>query len=110
VKVDLGIWDRLSRLIMLLLIVAALLGVGVWYLPLIQTNERMRREILVEEAKVQREREINRQLQSELDALEDPLAVERRAREQLRLARPGETLIRFEPAPQPAGRPASHQP
>ena len=44
-KVDLGIWDRLSRLIILLLIVAAVLGVALWYLPLIQQNERMRREI-----------------------------------------------------------------
>lgn len=109
-KVDLGIWERLSRLIMLLLIVAALLGVAVWYLPLIQTNEQMRREILVEEAKVEREREINSQLQAELDAHSDPLTVERLARERLRYARPGETVIRFEQAPSTAARPDLRQP
>jgi cell division protein FtsB len=103
-KVDLGIWDRLSRLIMLLLIVAALLGVAVWYLPLIQTNEQMRRQILIEEAKVHRARELNRQLQAEIEAHNDPLMVERLARERLRYARPGETVIRFESAPQPVRR------
>lgn len=96
-KVDLGIWDRLSRLIMMLLIIAALLAVAVWYLPRIQDNEQMRREILLLEAQVERERERNRRLQAELEAHNDPVAVERLARERLRFARPGETVIRFEP-------------
>ena len=45
-KVDLGIWDKLTRLVIFLLFVAGVLGLAVWYLPLIKQNERMRREIL----------------------------------------------------------------
>jgi cell division protein FtsB len=109
-KVDLGIWERLSRLIMLLLIVAALLGVAVWYLPLIQSNEQMRRAILIDEAKIEREREINRQLQAILDAHDDPLTVERLAREDLGYARPGETVIRFKQPASTGSRPEPQQP
>ncbi len=45
-NVDLGIWDKLARLVIFLLFVAGLLLVGVWYLPLIKQNERMRKEVL----------------------------------------------------------------
>ena len=38
-KVDLGIWDKLTRLVIFLLFVAGVLGVAVWYLPLIRQNE-----------------------------------------------------------------------
>jgi cell division protein FtsL len=95
-KVDLGIWDRLSRLIILLLIVAAILGVALWYLPLIQQNERMRREILVLEGKIERERQRNRELADEIESYRDPRRVERLARERLNLSRPEETVIRFQ--------------
>lgn len=96
-KVDLGIWDRLSRLIILLLIAAALLAVGLWYLPLIQQNERMRKEILQMDAEIDRERRTNAALKSELDAQEEARTVERLARERLNYARPEETVIRFKP-------------
>jgi cell division protein FtsL len=107
-KVDLGIWDRLSRLIILLLIVAAVLGVALWYLPLIQRNEEMRKEILSLEDRIERERQREQELSAELESYRDPQRVERRAREQLNLARPDEFVIRFEePAPtnHPATRP-----
>jgi cell division protein FtsB len=95
-KVDLGIWDRLSRLIILLLIVAAVLGVALWYLPLIQQNERMRREILVLEGRIAREQQKYRELVAEIESYRDPVVVERLARERLNLARPGELVIRFQ--------------
>jgi len=37
-KVDLGIWDRLTKLVLLLIVLAGLVGVVVWYLPLITTT------------------------------------------------------------------------
>jgi cell division protein FtsB len=95
-KVDLGIWDRLSRLIILLLIVAAILGVALWYLPLIQQNERMRKEILVLEGRIEREQLRNRELTAEIESYRDPRMVERLARERLNFARPEEFVIRFE--------------
>src|SRR2546425_8688114 len=97
--VDLGIWTKLTRLIILLLCVAGVLGVAVWYFPLIKQNERMRRQILRLDAQIARSEEGNRQLKSAIDALKyDPKAVERLARERLGYARPDETVIRFGPA------------
>ena len=74
-----------------------LLGVAVWYLPLIKKNERIRKEILRLDARIEKERETGRQLQNAIDALKrDPKAIERLARERLGYAKPGETVIRFE--------------
>jgi len=102
-NVDLGIWDKLTRTVVFLLFVAGLLGVAVWYLPLIQQNERYRREILRFDFKIQKEEEIARQLHASIAALRsDPKAVERLARERLGYAKPGEVVIRFDaltPAP-----------
>lgn len=97
--VDLGIWSKLTRVVIVLLGVASVLGVAVWYFPLIKHNERMRQKILVLDARIQKEDEMGKQLKSSIDALRhDPRAVERLARERLGYAKAGETVIRFEPA------------
>lgn len=94
-KVDLGIWDRLNRLILFLLGAAALVGIVLWYLPTIQENERRRREILNLENLVQQQLQLSNENRTRLKALEDPKAVERLARERLHYARTGELVIRF---------------
>jgi cell division protein FtsB len=96
-NVDLGIWSKLTKMVAWLLLLAGLLLVGVWYLPLIQQNERMQRENLRLESELQKEKEKSRQLQADIDALRnDPQTVERLTREKLGYARPGETVVRFE--------------
>jgi hypothetical protein len=50
-NVNLGIWDKLSKLMVFLLFVAGLLAVFFWYLPLIQQNQRYRKQLLTLEAK-----------------------------------------------------------
>jgi len=96
-NVDLGIWDKLTRLALLLLFVAVLLLVAVWYLPLIKQNERYRRNILQLDTRIQRALDEGKQLKASYEALRhDPKAVERVARERLGYARTGETVIRFE--------------
>ena len=96
-RVNLGIWDKLTKAVVFLLIIAALLAVAVWYLPLIKQNERMRSEILRLEDEVTKEEKIAMRRKVAIDALRnDPETVERYAREKLGLARPGETVIRFE--------------
>jgi cell division protein FtsB len=103
--VDLGIWDKLTRLVVFLLFVAFLLAVGIWYLPLIKQNERMRKEILRLDTQLDKAKEIDKQLRSSIEALNhDPKAVERLARERLGYGKPGETIIRFD-APQPTNTP-----
>ena len=96
-NVDLGIWTKLRRVVICLLVVAGLLGIAFWYLPLIKQNERMRKEVLRLDAQIQKEDETSRQLKTSFDTLRnDPKAVERLAREKLRYAKPGETVIVFE--------------
>jgi cell division protein FtsB len=98
-KVDLGIWDKLTRVATFLLFIAGLLLVGVWYLPLIRQNEGLRKNRLALETSIQKEQETGKQLYREIEALRrDPKTVERLARERLGYAKPGETVIRFEPA------------
>jgi cell division protein FtsB len=97
VKVDHGIWDKLTKLVIGLLLVAGLLGVAVWYLPLIKQNERMRREVQRLDTHIQKEEDTARELKTSVDAMRnDPKAVERLAREKLGYAKPGETVVRFD--------------
>jgi len=97
-NVDLGIWSKLTKLVAWLLLLAGLLLVGVWYLPLIQQNERMQRLNLQLERELDKEKEKSRQLQADIDALRnDPKTVERLTREKLGYAKPDETVVRFEP-------------
>ena len=95
-NVDLGIWNKLTKLILLLLVLAALLGIALWYLPLIQQNERMRKEILALDDEIRKEEENYKRLKADIEALRDPRTIERLAREKLNFARPNETVIRFE--------------
>jgi cell division protein FtsB len=96
-NVETTIWDKLARVVGFLLFLAGLLGVAVWYLPLIKQNERMRKEILRLDAQIQKEEDTKKQLKTASDALlRDPKAVERLAREKLGYAKTGETVIRFE--------------
>lgn len=95
-KVDLGIWDKLTKVVIFLLFLAGVLGLAVWYLPLIKQNERMRKQILLLDAQIQKRKETGKQLEASIDALyRDPKAIERLART-WGYAKPGETVIRFE--------------
>ncbi len=98
-NVDLGIWSKLTKVVVGLIVLAVLLLMGRCYLPLIQQNERMRREISRLDAQLQKEEEISKQLKAEIEALRnDPKTIERLTREKLGYARPDETVVRFEPA------------
>src|SRR5208283_1771502 len=98
-NVDLGIWSKLTKVVVGLVVLAFLLLIGMCYLPLIHQNERMRREILRLDALLQKEEEISKQLKAEIEALRnDPKTLERLTREKLGYARPDETVVRFEPA------------
>jgi cell division protein FtsB len=102
-NVDYGIWSKLTRVVIILIVVAAALLVFNWYLPLIQQNERMRKDILNLETQIKQEQETSKELQAEIDALRsDPKAVERLARDKFGYAKPDETVVRFEdPATNP---------
>jgi cell division protein FtsB len=96
-KVDLSIWDKLTRVVIFLLIVAGILLVAFWYRPLIDQNERYRKEMLRLDTLIQKEEETGKQLRTSIETLRrDPKAVERLARETFGYAKTGEVVIRFE--------------
>lgn len=101
-NVNVGIWDKLAKLMVFLLFIAGLMAVFFWYLPLIQKNQRYRKEIISIEARIEDQEKYGRRLKASIDSLQnDPRTVERLAREKLSLARTNEMVVRFE---QPARR------
>lgn len=98
-NVNLGIWDKLSKLTLFLL----LLAIASWafykyYLPLIQQNQRYRRELLIKDTEIAEQEKIRGQKKASIDSLQnDPRTVERLAREKLSLAKTNEMVVRFEP-------------
>ena len=92
-----SVWDRMTRVVASLLAVAALVWVAILYFPLMHQNEVMRQQIVQLDMQIQEEEVASRRLRLEIDSLKtDPKSVERLAREQLGLARPDETVVRFE--------------
>ena len=92
-----SIWDRLTRLVLGLVVVAVMLGIAVWYQPVINANRGMRARKLELEQKIAAETETARKLDAALRAMQDPKTVERLARERLSYAKPGESVILFQP-------------
>lgn len=96
-NVNLGIWDKLSKLMVFLLFVAGITAVFFWYLPLIQKNQRYRREIIALDGRVEEQEKVGKHLKLSIDSMQnDPRTVERMAREKLSLARTNEMVVRFE--------------
>ncbi len=99
-KVNLGIWNTLSRAVIFLMFLAGLLSVFLWYLPLIRQNQRYRNEIFALDAKIHEQERLSRQLKGGIDAVQnDPRTLERLAREKLGYAKTNETVIRFQTPP-----------
>jgi cell division protein FtsB len=91
------IWDKLAKLAAFCLFLVGLAAVGLWYLPLIKQNERMRQQLLQNETKIKVEAEWNRSLKTSFDAARtNPKTIERLARANLGYAKPGEIVVRFE--------------
>ena len=102
-----NVWDKLTRLVKLLLFIAYLLVVAVWYLPLVHTNERLRERMLSNAERIAKQEQTYKQLRAANETLQhNPKAMERLARERLGYGKPGETIIRFDaPLTNGAARP-----
>lgn len=94
------IWDKLTKVVFGLLCLALVLLVVFSYVPLVQQNTRMRQEKYRLESELQDVQRLNRRLLEAIEAMQkDTQTVERVAREKMGLAKPGETVIRFETPP-----------
>src|SRR6266545_5056051 len=92
-------WDKLSKVVVLLLVVALVVFAFLRYLPLIRTNQNYRKELLASDARVAEQERLGRQLRASMESLQNnPKAIERLAREKLGWAKSNEMVIRFEPA------------
>jgi cell division protein FtsB len=96
-KVNIGIWDKLSKVVIFLLFLTGLMGVFFWYLPLIKQNQKFREKIMEMDQLIVHQEMTNRSLRASIFAVQnDPLTIERMARERLGYSRPGEIVIKFE--------------
>lgn len=92
------VWSRLTRVVLLLVMAAGALLVAVSYLPLIRQNQAIRENLQQVQTDVRIQEELGNQKRAAIEALRnDPVTVERLAREKLGLSRTGETVVHFEP-------------
>jgi len=99
-NVDLGIWSKLTKLVVFLLLAAGVMALALWYLPLIRQNERMRREVVRLDSEIQKQEATGKETRASIEAMRDPQVVARLARETLGYARPDETVIIFVSGPE----------
>lgn len=98
-NVDLGIWSKLTKIVVGLLVAAGLVAITLVYLPQIQKNERYRKEIMRLDGQIQKEEAVAKQIREQIESMRNPEVVARLARERLGYAKPDETVVVFEPAP-----------
>jgi cell division protein FtsB len=98
-NVDVGIWSKLTKVVVGLIVAACLFGISFLFLPEIRKNERYRKEIMRIEAQIQKEDAVGKQMREQIESMRNPEVVARLAREKLGYARADETVIIFEPAP-----------
>lgn len=95
-----NIWNTLTRVLVVLLGIAGILGIAIWYEPVVQENQRMREQKFELDTKIESEAKTAKKLETQLRSFEDPALertmVERLARERLSYARPGENVIHFD--------------
>jgi cell division protein FtsB len=94
------VWTKLQSLGFFVFAAVVACGVGLLFLPLLRQSRAMQQESLRLDREIARQETLEKQQKTEIEALKsDPGFVERTARNKLNLARPGETIFRFEPAP-----------
>lgn len=100
-------WIRslLNRILYLLILVACLILLICWFLPLVKERDRQQHYLQTLKQQVDEERAVFNKQSKKLRLLEnDPAYTELLARDKLDLMKPGETIFRMDPAgpnPQP---------
>src|ERR1043166_6495941 len=102
-----ALWSKIQSLGFLVFVGIVAGGIGLLlFLPLLQRRHAMQAELQRLDTEIIRLETLEKQQKQESEALKtDPAYVERTARNKLNLARPNETIFRFEPTPSSAARP-----
>jgi cell division protein FtsB len=95
-------WTKLQSLGFIVFVVTVGLGVTLLFVPLLRQRHAMQEELRRLDRELTRAEATEKKQKAEIEALQtDAGFVERTARDKLNLARPNETLFRFEPVPVP---------
>ncbi len=98
-----GVWNVLNRLLITAIILAVCAGGALAFIPLVKKRSDTSRHIEELQAEIAREKALLSRNTREVELLKnDPEYVEMIARDRLNLMKPGETIIRLEPARSPA--------
>ena len=94
------LWSKLSSLGFVVFASVVVCGVALMFLPLLHQRRSMQNEMRQLDEEIARQEALEKKQKLEIEALRtDPTYVERTARDKLNLARPNETIFRFEPVP-----------
>jgi cell division protein FtsB len=97
IHVDFGIWGIIRKVAVGTVVVAILIGLGLWYIPVLKQSQKLREEIALKRGKLKQQQELHAKYSAEISALRtDPETVERAVREKLGLIKPFETIYLFE--------------
>ena len=100
-EVDFGIWGTLRKIALLLIVVAVMGCMILWYIPVLKQANALEKEIEVKRQNLKKQQEMHQKYSDEiLELKSDPEAVERAAREILKKAKPNETIYHFEASQQ----------
>jgi cell division protein FtsB len=93
------LWLRVQSLGFFVFAVIVAIGAGVLlFVPILHQRHNMQKEIRRLDAEIIRQENLEKQARTELEALKtDATFIERTARNKLNLARPNETVFRFDP-------------
>ncbi len=92
-----NIWATLVPIIQGAIVVGLLAVVGLFFVPVLQTERGYKAELAKEQREIAAAMETQNQLKLETDHMKNDNAyVEHIARDQLNMGKPGETIIRFD--------------
>jgi cell division protein FtsL len=95
-----NIWATLLPVIQGAIIVGILAVVGLFFVPVLQTEHHYKDKLASVQVAISNAQEQQRELQIETELMKsDNTYVEHIARDKLNMGRPGETVLRFDPYP-----------
>jgi cell division protein FtsB len=98
-----NIWATLVPIIQIAIVIGLLAVVGLFFVPVIQTEDGYKAELAKLQNQIADRQEEQARLKLETEHMKnDPAYVEHIARDQLNMGKPGETIIRFDDRYQPA--------